>query len=192
MKFLIVSPKGLIEPLQDIVESANKIKNLPNAVIFASVFASYSAIIQFFTDIIIEILATLGLFIKMPFRPDFLFLAALSALLSHQTLTGLRKLKIDLTQEAIQVALLIEFALIVSDLYFIFTYSKMTKEIIVVRVVFIFLTFVNFIIFNYIMFSLRLFQFKIITNFIEFFYVKPKQKIFKRRKNYSTSDSQSQ
>ncbi len=180
MRFLLVLPKNLKEPVFDLVEDAKKIKNCPNSVIYASGIISYSAIIQFVSDIFLETASFFNFPPLLPIRPAFLVLTAISALQSYQTLRGIRRRELDVTQDSVQVGIVVESGLIFEDLYFIYNYPDINPIMIISRTPFLILTSLNVILFVYIMTRLQLFKFNFIKRIIylaqRFFY-----KIFKHK-----------
>ncbi|MEM1312356.1 MAG: hypothetical protein AAGF07_02745 [Patescibacteria group bacterium] len=140
--------------IEKILESFNiqhdveKLKPIPNRVIFASAFLSASALTQFILDVILETSSFFDLIPKIPFRVDFLSLTTISAFLAYQTLIGLRKRELDVTENSLQLGSIVESALIIGDL--IFLYNNPGLFLIGVRLPFLFFTTINLILIIYI------------------------------------------
>jgi hypothetical protein len=121
---------------------------IPNSVIFASAFLSASAVIQFIVDMCIELIAYLNLIPKIPLRIDFISLTTISAFLAYQTLTGLRRRELDVTENSLKLGFLVESALIIGDL--VYLYSNPVQYYISLRIPFLFFTSVNLTLITYI------------------------------------------
>lgn len=137
--------------------SNHKLKPIPNSVIAASLLISLNAITMAISDVIIETLSATDLINKIPFRIDFLSLTFLSALLALQTVKGLRRRELDITQQAISIGLFVEISLIIGDIYFLHQ-RNYDNYLISIRLPFILLTSVNAFLLIYIIFRTNLFQ----------------------------------
>eukprot|EP00164_Ancoracysta_twista_P008018 GFYU01011499.1.p1 GENE.GFYU01011499.1~~GFYU01011499.1.p1 ORF type:complete len:399 (-),score=97.44 GFYU01011499.1:7-1203(-) len=91
-------------------------------------------------EIIIEVLMVLELIPKIPFRLDFLTLTLVSTVLAFQTLKGVLSRSVEVTRDALQVAMIIEIGLILGDTLFAAYQSDDYPAIIAYRVPFMILT----------------------------------------------------
>lgn len=135
-----------------------KLKHVPNAVIWSVYIMSISVLVQGLADVIIKVLGFIPGFVKMPLRIDFIFLTAISVLMGYQALKGMRRRELDVTRNSVQVGLLVEVALVVSDILFITTYKGPIPFIETTRLPFVVLTTINIGILLYVSASLRLFK----------------------------------
>lgn len=135
------------------------LRPIPNSVILISLLLSFNTIFHLLLDITIEALSFFSLLPKVPFRIDFLSLTFLSALLATQTLAGLRKKDLELTQSSLIVGFFVEAALIVGDIYFITQNSTTYTFASNLRYLFIFLTFLNALFIVFIILRMRIFKF---------------------------------
>jgi hypothetical protein len=149
--------KNFVNNIQSFDFDAGKLKNIPNLVIILSILMSASALLQFFADLVLEILLITGYLPHHPFRIDFLFLTGISALISFHTLQGIRRKEIDVTQDSTQVSLLVEIGLVFGDLYYLLTYTNVTAVTLWMRLPFMILTTINIFIVIYIIYRLKLF-----------------------------------
>ena len=134
-----------------------KLKNVPNNVIWLVYIMSLSVLVQGLADVFIKVLGYTPLFIRLPWRIDFLFLTALSVLMGAQALKGMRRREFDVTRNSMQVGILVEISLIVSDIVFIYTNLHTIPAVIFTRLPFIILTTINIGILVYVTTTLRLF-----------------------------------
>jgi hypothetical protein len=132
----------------NIQHDVEMLKPIPNSVIFASAFLSASAIIQFITDLFLEFMSFAGLIPKIPFRIDFISLTVISAFLAYQTLTGLRKRELDVTENSLKLGFIVESALIIGDL--VYLNNNPLQYYIGLRIPFLFFTSINLMLITYI------------------------------------------
>jgi hypothetical protein len=131
---------------------AGRLGGIPNFVLGFSVFMSANALLQAIGDIVLEI-AILGEFVafKIPFRFEFLFLTLLSALIAWLTLQGMKEGDLDLTQSTMTIGLTVESALILGDIFLLFTTEYDVLTTLLVRLPFMVLTSSNIAILSYIL-----------------------------------------
>jgi hypothetical protein len=134
-----------------------QLKKIPRPVVVLSYVMCLNILFQGFMDIIIKFGGYTPWIIGMPWRIDFLFLTGISVLMGFQTLIGMRRRKLDVTRNSVQVGLLVETALIVGDLHFISVYGPVIPEILWFRIPFIALTLFNVWILFYIIRKMNLF-----------------------------------
>jgi hypothetical protein len=134
-----------------------KIKDIPPLVVFLSLFMSVNALMQAIGDAVLETLILSGLFVKIPFRIDFISLTTISAILAWHTFRGIQRKEFDVTHDATQVSLVVELALVIGDLYFIITYFSANPAVLWIRLPFLVLTTINVLIVLYIIIRLKLF-----------------------------------
>jgi hypothetical protein len=132
----------------NIQHDVETLKPIPNSVIFASAFLSASAVIQFVVDMCIELIAYLKLIPSIPLRIDFISLTTISAFLAYQTLTGLRKRELDVTENSLKLGFIVESALIIGDL--VYLNHNPVQYYIGLRIPFLFFTMINLMLISYI------------------------------------------
>jgi hypothetical protein len=137
-----------------------KIIDCPPQVYSLSWFMSINCIVQVVADAFLELLVIIGV-LNSQIRLDFLFLASISALLASHTLNGLRRKEMDVTQDSVQVSLLVEISLLASDIFFLANYSGLSLDNVLLRTPFMILTSINIVLLCYMIVRLRLFEFKI-------------------------------
>ena len=127
---------------------AGSLINIPNFLIWQSVFMSANAILQAVADIVIEglVLAEAVPF-KLPLRVEFLFLTLISTVIAYLTLKGLREGDLDVTRNTMTIGLLVESSLVLGDIYLLFiTPTSEVGTIFAIRIAFMVLTSMNIII----------------------------------------------
>ncbi|CAM9155967.1 unnamed protein product [Chrysoparadoxa australica] len=129
-------------------------------VIIATLIMSWNAIAMFVAEVIIEILVLVGAMPKIPFRMDFFSLTTLSALLAYQTLRGIHHGEMEVTRNALIVAVAVESFLLIGDFLFLNEYADKYFAVIPVRTPFMALTFVNVLLVVFIYFKLHLWESK--------------------------------
>lgn len=152
-KFLEKHTERLID------KDRGKLRYVPNVVIDLVFFLCFSVLLQFFADILLKILGYTGLILQMPWRTDFLFLTAISALMGYQTLVGMQRRELDVTRNSVQLGLLVETALVVGDIYFVVAYPELFPGLLYIRLPFLILTVLNFFILVFVAYRLKLFQY---------------------------------
>jgi|GEM_PF-5058051 len=121
--------------------------NIPNSIIYMTIFMSLNAIAQAFADIIIEALVLFQLVdFKIPLRIEFIFLTLISTVIAYLTLQGMREGNLDVTKNTLIIGFLVESSLVVGDLYLLLNTYQNFWTIFMVRTPFIFLTSINIII----------------------------------------------
>jgi hypothetical protein len=81
---------------------------------------NWNAIVQCTADVVIELLMLAKVIPGIEFRVAFLFLTFLSALLAVHSLTDIRSNELDTTVQAVRISFVVEFGLVLEDLFFIF------------------------------------------------------------------------
>ncbi len=141
-----------------IQKDEGKLKHVPDVVIDLVFFLCFSVLFQFFADFLLKFLGYADLILRMPWRTDFLFLTAISALMGYQTLIGMQRRELDVTRNSIQLGILVELALIVGDVYFVFTNPELQPHLLYWRLPFVVLTAFNFFILIFVAYKLKLFN----------------------------------
>ncbi len=137
--------------------NAGKLKNIPNEVIWLVYIMCVSVLFQGILDILIKFMGFTPFFPMFPWRLDFLFLTAISVLMGFQALVGMRRRELDVTRNSVQLGLLVESALVISDVVFIINYYPEMKVVFPVRMIFVVLTTANIGILIFLVKRLRLF-----------------------------------
>jgi hypothetical protein len=88
-----------------------------------------------------------------------LCLTFISAVLGYFTLEGLKHRELDVTRNSVFLSFVVEFSLILADLYFIFNFPDITPEVVAMRIPFMVLTGLNIIILIFISIRGRVFGF---------------------------------
>jgi hypothetical protein len=135
-----------------IEQSVRRVEEVPRRAILAALATSFNSLLMAVAEILIEVLMVVGVYPKLPFRLDFFFLTLLSALLACQTLQGVRQGHFDTSRNSLQVAALVESALIAGDILFMVDFSEKYPVSIPTRMPFLIPTAINLalIIFVYI------------------------------------------
>ena len=119
-----------------------QLREVPEGVIYASLLLSLSAVSQWLVDLLLEIASHVELIPAIPFRINFISLTFISALLAMQTFKSLRHTVLKVTTSALHVAFLVEMALVIGDMYFLWEHGGNTF-LFYFRLPFIVLTTIN-------------------------------------------------
>jgi hypothetical protein len=138
-----------------------QLKFFPDPIIWLSSFISLSALFQAITDYIFEILSFFDLIFKIPLRFEFIFLTFISAVLGYFTLDGLKRRELDVTRNSVFLSFVVEWSLLLADVYFIFNFADITPEVIALRIPYMFLTGLNIILLTFIVIRGKIFGFGI-------------------------------
>mmetsp|Transcript_32603 Transcript_32603/g.81763 ORF Transcript_32603/g.81763 Transcript_32603/m.81763 type:complete len:384 (+) Transcript_32603:291-1442(+) len=141
-----------------IVDSVRYVEHVPRAAVWAATVISINALVMAVAEILIEILIVAGVYPKLPFRLDFFFLTLLSALLGWQSLVATRNGHFDTSKNALQVAGLVELALIAGDILFIVTQQEKYPAALPTRVPFMVLTALNLVLVSYLYVAMHRFH----------------------------------
>ncbi|GBG66643.1 hypothetical protein CBR_g66779 [Chara braunii] len=117
-----------------------------------AIFMTMSCLCMAIADVLLEVLRIKGQFdhLKDDNRREFLILNLLSALVAYHSLLGIRQCKFDAAKNALQVAWLVDVALLVGDVAFIVKNTKPDATIARLELyLFGGLTFINFLIATY-------------------------------------------
>lgn len=118
------------------------------------IIQAISSILQFICDIIVKILAMIGIFPSVDFRMAYTWLTLLTAFTSFKTLDSMRKDAFGLVHEDIQITLISELSLVVSDFWFIYGLGNINY--LWIRMPFIVLTLINCMIVLHVMHKYKL------------------------------------
>lgn len=135
---------------------------IPTSVLAVSWFMSISAVSQAIADYFLETAILFGWLGKIPFRLEFVFLTALSAILAAQSLNNIQKGSVDMERETLLVSLILELSLFISDLVFIFRIYPENPLVLYIRLPFLFLTGINILIVGYCIARLHLIHFGLV------------------------------
>lgn len=138
-------------------KNKGKLRITPNWIINLVFFLCASVLVQAVFDVLLKLMGYAGMLAILPWRVDFLFLTAISALIGYQTLIGMRKRKIDVTRNSVELGFIVETALIIGDLHFLYLYANAYPGITWVRLPFLILTAFNLLILVYISKKTKLF-----------------------------------
>lgn len=135
-----------------------QLKHLPNFIIYLSLWVSISNILQTLADYTLEILSILHLLpFKIAFNPEYLFLLTIGAILAKFNLEGLRRKEIDVSKNGLNLAFIVESAILCSDIFLI---TSRTDNLLHIysRIPFMILTSINIVIVTYTIFKLHFFE----------------------------------
>mmetsp|Transcript_18402 Transcript_18402/g.27717 ORF Transcript_18402/g.27717 Transcript_18402/m.27717 type:complete len:420 (-) Transcript_18402:406-1665(-) len=139
--------------------TTRSIDEVPIGAIYATICLSWNSVIMLITEVVIEILIVVGLYPKLPLRIAFLFLTLLSGVLGAQTLVAVRRKEFDTSQNALQIGLIVELALIIGDLEFLLSkYRTKYPASLPTRLPFMILTTVNVILIGFLYTRLKLYE----------------------------------
>eukprot|EP00762_Andalucia_godoyi_P000311 ANDGO_03192.mRNA.1 hypothetical protein len=119
-----------------------------------SMFIAFNVIIQLILEILLEILikSNVAGFPMIPLRLDFLGLVAIDALLGFHTAVAVYRNEVEVQHDNVQVAFLVECALVAADVYFVIHHT----DFLFWRLPFMIASLTNALILLYIMVSLGL------------------------------------
>ena len=155
--------KAFIEYMEMLVHELfdverGQLKHIPNFVIFLIYVLCLSVLFQAGMDLILESLVLTGVLGKMPLRLDFIFLTIISTVMGVQTLKGMSQRKLDVTRNSILIGIIVESALIIGDLAFIYKEGANIDLLPYVRIPFLALTSMNLAILVFVSFKLKVFR----------------------------------
>jgi hypothetical protein len=127
-------------------------------IIWASLVQSWSCILMFCAEVLIELLILGSVIPYVPFRLDFFSLTTLSAVLGYQTLRGIHTGQVDVTRNALTTAFAVEAFLVIGDIMFIVKNSGTYAAAGIIRAPFVVLTVVNVAIVCFLYIKLHLFD----------------------------------
>jgi len=129
----------------------------PRWSIWLVLYLSYNVLIQGIADVVIKVGGYTPYMMALPWRTDYLFLTAISVLMGYQALKGMRRRELDVTRNSVSLGLLVESALVIGDLEYVFQYLDQYPSLFMIRLPFLLLTSFNILILVYIALKLRLF-----------------------------------
>ena len=135
-----------------------KLKHVPNVVIWLVYIMSMSVLIQGLADVIVKILGYTPFVPALPWRIDFLSLTCISVVMGSQAIRGMRRRELDVTRNSMLIGMLVECALVISDVVFIYSYGSVLPIALPIRLPFIVLTTINICILLYVSSYLSLFK----------------------------------
>jgi hypothetical protein len=141
------------------------LEKVPLNILISSVFIAWNSLGQGIAEIVYQPLMMMHVLPEAHLDASFYFLAALSALLAHHILSGIRRQEIDVTQDSVQIGLLVECALLISDVIFVQTHF--TQTILLMRLPFMVLTAINIFLLIRIIYILKLFEFNLLRRVSE-------------------------
>lgn len=131
--------------------NSGQLRRVPNHVLGLTMLVCASVLLQGMGDIALKLTSYSDILPTLPWRTDFLFLTAISVLMGYRTLTGMHHKKFDVTRNSIELGLLVEIALVVGDLEFLYLNMDSIPHVVLMRMPFIILTTINIgiLIYNY-------------------------------------------
>lgn len=132
-----------------ISSNEGQLKVVPNHVLALTLFLCLNVLVQGVADVALKLLSYTPILPALPWRTDFLFLTAISVLMGYRTLSGMRRLKFDVTRNSIELGFLVEIALVIGDTEFIVRHVDLIPHVLWMRLPFIVLTLINIVILNY-------------------------------------------
>lgn len=141
----------LLDPLTRKILKTNhgELKKVPDYILSLNVYICANVLFQGIADAVLEIGILTDVFPYLPIRIPFLFLTAISVLIGYRTLQGMIKKKFDVTRNSIELSILIEIGLVVSDVYFIRGYIETYPHVLIARLPFVIITSFNILILFY-------------------------------------------
>lgn len=129
----------------------------PRWSIWLVLYLSYNVLAQGVADVVLKIGGYTPYMVALPWRTDYLFLTAISVLMGYQALKGMRRRELDVTRNSVSLGILVESALVIGDLEYIWMHMETYPSLYLVRLPFLILTSFNILILTYIALKLRLF-----------------------------------
>ena len=136
--------------------NGGQLRRVPNHILALTLFVCASVVFQGIADIVLKLTSYTTILPALPWRTDFLFLTFVSVLMGYRTLGGMHHRKFDVTKNSIELGLLVEIALIVGDMEFIYLHVVDIPHVLLMRLPFIILTIINVMILIYNYSTLRL------------------------------------
>ncbi len=126
-----------------------QLRRVPKSVLIATYFLNISVLIQGIADVGLKFLGMLSVLPEMPWRTDFLSLTVISVVMGFRAFKAMRQLKFDVTRNSLELGFIVETALVIGDVEFIYKNIDTLPHILALRLPFIIFTLINICIIMY-------------------------------------------